>query len=79
MIRKDNLESMLQAIGYIRGTKANVYEKRYSQYDCTIKVDFNGSGSIIYLIIGIVLFLLVASYYIPAISMFCSIVQANFS
>lgn len=48
MIRKDNFESMIQAIGYIRGTKANIYEKKYVRYDCTIKVDFSGSGSIIY-------------------------------
>ena len=48
MIRKDNLGSMIQAIGYIRSEKANVYEKKYAQYDCVIKVDFNGSGSIIY-------------------------------
>lgn len=48
MIRKDNLETMIQAIGYIRSSKANVYEKEYAHYDCTIKVDFNGSGSIVY-------------------------------
>ena len=48
MIRKDNLEAMIQAIGYIRSSKTNVYEKQYAHYDCAIKVDFNGSGSIIY-------------------------------
>lgn len=48
MIRKDNLESMIQAIGYQKSEKANIYEKKYIQYDCTIIVDFNGSGSIIY-------------------------------
>ena len=28
MIRKDNLGSMIQAIGYIRSEKANVYENK---------------------------------------------------
>ncbi len=49
MIQKDNLESMIQAIGYIKSARAKVYEKKYAQYDCTVKVDFNGSGSIIFI------------------------------
>lgn len=48
MIQKDNLESLIQAIGYIKSARAKVYEKKYAQYDYTVKVDFNGSGSIIY-------------------------------
>ena len=48
MIQKDNLKSMIQSIGYIKSTKRNTYEKKYTQYDCAVKVDFNGSGSIIY-------------------------------
>lgn len=48
MIREDNLKTMLKTIGYVASTKANVFEKKYIQYDCTIEVDFNGSGSINY-------------------------------
>lgn len=48
MIRKENLESVLKAIGYVASSRANVYEKKYIQYDCLIEVDFNGSGSINY-------------------------------
>lgn len=48
MIRKENLERMIQTIGYNRSRKKNVYEKKFAQYDCAIKVDFNGSGTIVY-------------------------------
>lgn len=48
MIRKENLEAMLIAIGYIQSTRAKVFEKKYAQFDCAIEVDFNGSGSINY-------------------------------
>lgn len=39
---------MIKAIGYIQSTRAKVFEKKYSQFDCVIEVDFNGSGSINY-------------------------------
>ena len=45
MIRKENLEATLKAIGYIQSTRTNVFEKKYAQFDCTIEVDFNGNGS----------------------------------
>ena len=48
MIRKENLEATLKAIGYIQSTRTNVFEKKYAQFDCTIEVDFNGNGSINY-------------------------------
>lgn len=48
MIRKENLEATLRAIGYIQSTRTNVFEKKYAQFDCTIEVDFNGNGSINY-------------------------------
>lgn len=48
MIRKDNLEAMIKAIGYIHSSRSKVFEKKYAQFDCTIEVDFNGSGSINY-------------------------------
>lgn len=48
MIRKDNLEAMIKAIGYIQSSRTKVYEKKYTQFDCVIEVDFNGSGSINY-------------------------------
>lgn len=48
MIRKENLEAMIKAIGYIQSTRAKVFEKKYAQFDCVIEVDFNGSGSINY-------------------------------
>lgn len=40
MIRKENLEATLKAIGYIQSTRTNVFEKKYAQFDCTIEVDF---------------------------------------
>lgn len=48
MIRKENLEAMIQAIGYIQSSRKKVFEKKYTQFDCAIKVDFNGSGTINY-------------------------------
>ena len=48
MIRKDNLEAMIKAIGYTQSSRTKVYEKKYAQFDCVIEVDFNGSGSINY-------------------------------
>ena len=48
MIRKENLEDMLKAIGYIRDAHKKIYEKRYAAFDCVIEVDFTGSGSIRY-------------------------------
>ncbi|MCH5344933.1 MAG: N-6 DNA methylase [Acetatifactor sp.] len=48
MIRKDNLEAMIKAIGYVASARANVFEKKYVQYDCVIEVDFDGSGFINY-------------------------------
>lgn len=48
MIRKENLEAMIKAIGYIPSSRSKVFEKKYSQFDCAIEVDFNGSGSINY-------------------------------
>lgn len=48
MIRKENLEAMIKAIGYIQSTRAKVFEKKYAQFDCVIEIDFNGSGSINY-------------------------------
>ena len=48
MIRKENLEAMIKAIGYIQSSRSKVFEKKYSQFDCAIEVDFNGSGSINY-------------------------------
>lgn len=48
MIRKENLEAMIKAIGYIQSTRAKVFEKKYAQYNCIIEVDFNGNGSINY-------------------------------
>lgn len=48
MIRKENLEATLKAIGYIQSTRTNVFEKKYAQFDYTIEVDFNGNGSINY-------------------------------
>ena len=48
MIRKNNLEAMIKAIGYIQSSRTKVYEKKYTQFDCVIEVDFNGSGSINY-------------------------------
>lgn len=48
MIRKENLEAMIKAIGYIQSSRAKVFEKKFSQFDCAIEVDFNGNGSINY-------------------------------
>lgn len=48
MIRKENLEDMLKVIGYVRDAHKNIYEKRYTDFDCVIEVDFTGSGSIRY-------------------------------
>ena len=48
MIRKNNLEAMIKAIGYIQSSRTKIYEKKYAQFDCVIEVDFNGSGSINY-------------------------------
>lgn len=48
MIRKENLEAMIKAIGYIQSSRSKVFEKKYSQFGCAIEVDFNGSGSINY-------------------------------
>lgn len=42
MIRKENLEDMLKAIGYIRDAHKKIYEKRYAAFDCVIEVDFTG-------------------------------------
>ena len=39
---------MIKAIGYIQSSRSKVFEKKYSQFDCAIEVDFNGSGSINY-------------------------------
>ena len=33
MIRKENLEATLKAIGYIQSTRTNVFEKKYAQFD----------------------------------------------
>ena len=33
MIQKDNLESMIQAIGYMKSVRAKEYEKKYAQAD----------------------------------------------
>jgi type I restriction-modification system DNA methylase subunit len=48
MIKKDNFEAMIKAIGYITSERAKVFEKKYAQFDCAIEVDFSGSGSINY-------------------------------
>lgn len=48
MIRTDNLEAMIRTIGYVASSKNNVFEKKYSQFNCKIEVDFSGSGSISY-------------------------------
>lgn len=48
MIKKENLEAMLKAIGYVASSRAKVLEKKYAHFDCMIEVDFNGSGSINY-------------------------------
>lgn len=48
MIRKENLEDVLKAIGYIRDAHKKIYEKHYAAFDCVIEVDFTGSGSIRY-------------------------------
>ena len=48
MIRKENLEAMIKAIGYTQSSHTKVFEKKYTQFDCVIEVDFNGSGSINY-------------------------------
>lgn len=48
MIRKENLEEMIESIGYTQSTRAKVYVKKFAQFNCTIAVDFNGSGSINY-------------------------------
>lgn len=40
MIRKENLEAMIKAIGYIQSSRSKVFEKKYSQFDCAIEVDF---------------------------------------
>ena len=39
---------MLKVIGYVRDAHKNIYEKRYTDFDCVIEVDFTGSGSIRY-------------------------------
>lgn len=44
MIRKENLEAMIKAIGYIHSSRSKVFEKKYAQFDCTIEVDFNVYG-----------------------------------
>lgn len=48
MIRKENLEDMIKAIGFVAGSGKKVFEKRYPEFDCMIEVDFNGSGTINY-------------------------------
>lgn len=48
MIRKENIEEMLKVIGYVRDAHKNIYEKRYTDFDCVIEVDFTGNGSIRY-------------------------------
>ena len=48
MIRKDNLEEMIKSIGYVQTSRSQVFEKKYPQFDCSIEVDFNGSGLIRY-------------------------------
>ncbi len=48
MIKKENLEEMLKYIGYVTAGRSKVYEKKYTQFDCVIQVDFSGSGSITY-------------------------------
>lgn len=35
MIRKENLEAMIKAIGIFEAAKANSFEKKYTQFDCT--------------------------------------------
>lgn len=40
MIRKDNLQDLLKAIGYNEGSRSTLYEKRYDAFDCAIEVDF---------------------------------------
>lgn len=40
MITKDNFLELLLDMGYVEGD-AGVYEKRYLEFDCCIKVDFN--------------------------------------
>ena len=39
---------MLKVIGYVRDAHKNIYEKRYTDFDCVIEVDFTGNGSIRY-------------------------------
>jgi type I restriction enzyme M protein len=48
MIRKDNLEEMIKSIGYVQTSRSQVFEKKYPQFNCSIEVDFNGSGLIRY-------------------------------
>lgn len=48
MITKSNLKDMLLSIGYAAGKSKDMLEKRYPAFDCAIKVDFSGTGEIIY-------------------------------
>ena len=34
MIRKENLEDMIKAIGFVAGSGKKVFEKRYPEFDC---------------------------------------------
>ena len=40
MITKDNFLELLRDMEYVESDEG-VYEKRYSEFDCCIKVDFN--------------------------------------
>ena len=37
MIRKENFKEMLQAIGYKKRSRSDVYEKKYDAFDCVIE------------------------------------------
>ena len=37
MIRKDNLQDLLKAIGYKESFRSTLYEKRYDAFDCAIE------------------------------------------
>ena len=41
MITVDNLKKVLEELHYTKKKPKEIYEKKYDEYDCVIKVDFD--------------------------------------
>lgn len=41
MITVDNLKKVLEELNYTKKKPKEIYEKKYDEYDCVIKVDFD--------------------------------------